>query len=141
MYLYYRDYSDIPHGNTTIVVVVGFGFDHAGEVWPEGETSRDLDPDGYLVRRTDYRHHVKENRDASKAQVEGEFAKHEGHGKKLSKVVQGDGLPLDRRLLMGVFLSPALTASQEFARVEILLLSEEDEHDKGCGYGHRFTYP
>jgi len=26
----YRDYSDLPHGNTTLVVVVRFGFDHAG---------------------------------------------------------------------------------------------------------------
>jgi hypothetical protein len=38
-------------------------------------------------------------------------------------------------------LSPAWTASQEFTRVEIILLSEEDKDDKGCGYRHRFTYP
>jgi hypothetical protein len=38
-------------------------------VWPEGETARGLDPgldpDGYVVRRTDDRHHAQENRDAS----------------------------------------------------------------------------
>ena len=30
VYLSYQDYSDLPHGNTTLVVVVRFGFDHAG---------------------------------------------------------------------------------------------------------------
>ena len=30
VYLYYRDYSDFLHSNTTLVVVVRFGFDHAG---------------------------------------------------------------------------------------------------------------
>jgi hypothetical protein len=30
VYLYYRDYSDLPHSNTTLVVFVRFGFDHAG---------------------------------------------------------------------------------------------------------------
>jgi hypothetical protein len=39
------------------------------------------------------------------------------------------------------FLSPALTVSQESASVETILLFEADNHDKGCGYGHRFTYP
>ncbi len=54
------------------------------------------------------------------------------------EVVKASGGYLRVRL---VLLLSALTASQEFARVEIILLSEEDEHDKGCGYGHRFTYP
>ena len=30
VYLYYRDYPELPYGNTTIVVVVKFGYDENG---------------------------------------------------------------------------------------------------------------
>src|SRR5262245_23117862 len=41
------------------------------DVWPEGETSRGLDPDGWIVRRLHSRHHTQENRDASEATSRG----------------------------------------------------------------------
>ena len=44
VYLYYRDYSDLPHGNTTVVVVVRFGFDHV-------ETENNFILTAYQIRR------------------------------------------------------------------------------------------
>src|SRR5262249_6155062 len=41
------------------------------DVWPEGETSRGLDPDGWMVRRLHSRHYTQENRDASAATSRG----------------------------------------------------------------------
>src|SRR5215468_5143297 len=37
------------------------------DVWLASETSRGLDPDGWMVRRPHGRHHTQENRDASAA--------------------------------------------------------------------------
>lgn len=44
VYLYYRDYSGLPHGNTTIVVVVRFGF------YPDG-TENNFMLTAYQIRR------------------------------------------------------------------------------------------
>lgn len=44
VYLYYRDYRDLPHGNTAIVVVVRFGF------YPDG-TENNFVLTGYQIRR------------------------------------------------------------------------------------------
>src|SRR5688572_31831536 len=59
--------------------------------------------------------------------------------RRLARMARPSGCAM--RLLMGVFLSPALTASPAFVGVEIIFLSEADEYDKWCGYGQRFTYP
>ena len=73
------------------------------DVWPAGETSRGLDPDGCLVRRTDSRHHAKENRGASEATGRGvECAKRNATEKSCQKLCKGEVLPLDRSLLMGI---------------------------------------
>src|SRR4030095_1631475 len=74
------------------------------EVWPAGETSRGLDPEGCLVRRTDGRHHAKENRGVSEATSRGvECAKRNATEKSGPKLCKGEVLPLDRSLLMGIF--------------------------------------
>ena len=57
------------------------------DVWLASETSRGLDPDGWMVRRLHSRHHTKENRDASAATRRGEFAKRHTTERKLAKVV------------------------------------------------------
>src|SRR5437870_5586060 len=67
--------------------------------------SRSLDPDGCLVRRPYGRHHAKENRGASEATSRGvEFAQRNATEKSCPKLCKGEVLPLDRSLLMGVFL-------------------------------------
>src|SRR5262249_22327420 len=72
------------------------------EVWPAGETSRGLDPDGCLVRRTDGRHHAKENRGASEAPSRRvECAKRNATEKSGQTLWKGEVLPLDRSLLLG----------------------------------------
>ena len=71
------------------------------DVWPGGETSRGLDPDGWMVRRQHNRHHVHENRDASEATSRGGVCLREHNGEKWSKVVTGEVLSLDKSLLMG----------------------------------------
>src|SRR5262245_22656624 len=57
------------------------------DVWLASETSRSLDPDGWMVRRSNSRHHAQENRDAAAAQVGGGVRQAAHNGKKLSKVV------------------------------------------------------
>ena len=96
-----------PYGNGTrkgaMTFVRGIRLDTAGnrrfsgarqvpgaDVWPEGETSRGLDPDGWMVRRLHSRHHTKENRDASAATSRGGVGQAEHNGKKVLKsCVQG----------------------------------------------------
>lgn len=77
------------------------------DVWPEGETSRGLDPDGWMVRRLHSRHHTQENRDASEATSRGvEQAKRNATVISCQKLCKGEVLPLDRSLLMGEFPIP-----------------------------------
>src|SRR5262249_25447057 len=57
------------------------------DVWRASETSRNLDPDGWMVRRPKSRHHTQENRDASAAQVGSGVCQAARNRKKLSKVV------------------------------------------------------
>src|SRR5262245_53629767 len=87
------------------------------DVWLASETSSSLDPDGWMVRRLHSRHHMKENRDASVATSRGGVCQAARHGKKVSKVVKGGVLPLDRSLLMGEFpILLALGSGEAFSR-------------------------
>src|SRR5215468_3054392 len=54
------------------------------DVWLASETSRGLDPDGWMVRRPYGRHHTQENRDASAATKRG-VCQAARHGKKVVK--------------------------------------------------------
>ena len=74
------------------------------DVWPGGETSRGLDPDGWMVRRQLSRHHVNENRDASEATSRDGVCRTERNEKKVSKVAMGRVLSVDKSLLMGEML-------------------------------------
>src|SRR5262245_25565960 len=61
------------------------------DVWRAREASRSLDPDGWLVRRIESRHHNKENRGASEATDLGGASRNTTR-KELSKVVEGRGI-------------------------------------------------
>src|SRR5215510_5973002 len=74
------------------------------DVWLGSETSRGLDPDGWMVRLPHGRHHNSENRDASAAISRGGVCQAEHNRKKsCQKLCKGEVLPLDRSLLMGEF--------------------------------------
>ena len=73
------------------------------EVWPAGETSTSLDPDGCLVRRHDATAtESTEDTGASETARGGRDAMRHTSAKKMQKVCKGRVLPLDRSLLMGV---------------------------------------
>src|SRR6266705_1778153 len=71
------------------------------DVWQERETSRSLDPDGWLVRRYGSRRHSNENTDASEITHRGWSVPIGTQRKKCQKLCTGEVLPLDRSLLMG----------------------------------------
>ena len=91
----------IGHGR---VPTIFWGTDVPGaEVWPAGETSTSLDPDGCLVRRHDATAtESTEDTDASETARGGRDAMQHTSAKKMQKVCKGGVLPLDRSLLMGV---------------------------------------
>jgi hypothetical protein len=62
------------------------------------------DPDGWMVRRSHGRHCAQENRDASAATSQGEYARRNATEKSCQKWCKGEVWPLDGSLLMGVFL-------------------------------------
>ena len=91
----------IGHGRV-LMVFWGTGVPGAG-VWPSGETSTSLDPDGCLVQR----HRATatestENTGASETARGERDAMRHTTAKKMQKVCKGGILPLDRSLLMGV---------------------------------------
>ena len=73
------------------------------DVWLGSETSRSLDPDGWLVRRNGSRRHSNENTDASEITNRGWSVPIGTQRKKCQKLWQGEVLPLDGSLLMGDF--------------------------------------
>ena len=91
----------IGHGR---VPTIFWGTDVPGaEVWPAGETSTSLDPDGCLVRRHDATAtETTEDTGASETARGGRDAMQHTSAKKMQKVCKGGVLPLDRSLLMGV---------------------------------------
>ena len=71
------------------------------DVWLGSETSRSLDPDGWLVRRNGSRRQSNENTDASEI-TKREWSVPSGtQRKKCQKLWKGEVLPLDGSLLMG----------------------------------------
>jgi len=62
------------------------------DVWQERETSRSLDPDGWLVRRNGSRRHSDENTDASEITNRGWSVPSGTQREKMSKVVSGRGI-------------------------------------------------
>jgi len=91
----------IGHGR---VPTIFWGTDVPGaEVWPAGETSTSLDPDGCLVRRHDATvTETTEDTGASEtARGGGGMPCNIPQQKKMHKVCKGGVLPLDRSLLMG----------------------------------------
>ena len=73
------------------------------DVWQEHETSRSLDPDGWLVRRNGSRRHSNENTDASEITNRGGSVPIGTQRKKCQQLWKGEVLPLDGSLLMGDF--------------------------------------
>ena len=62
------------------------------DVWQEHETSRSLDPDGWLVRRNGSRRHSNENTDASEITNRGGECAYRNTTEKMSTVVEGRGI-------------------------------------------------
>jgi hypothetical protein len=78
------------------------------DVWQEHETSRSLDPDGWLVRRNGSRRHSNENTDASEITNRGWSVPIGTQRKKCQQLWKGEVLPLDGSLLMGGFSVPCV---------------------------------
>src|SRR5262245_8485011 len=73
------------------------------DVWRRSETSRGLEPDGWLVRRMGVDATGMKTRMRLRWPSGGEVCRTEHNGKKCQKLWKGEVLPLDRSLLMGDF--------------------------------------
>src|SRR5262249_536037 len=71
------------------------------DVWRRSETSRGLEPDGWLVRRMGVDATGMKTRMRLRWPSGGEVCRTEHNGKKCQKLWKGEVLPLDRSLLMG----------------------------------------
>src|SRR5262249_994943 len=89
------------------------------DVWRRSETSRGLEPDGWLVRRMGVDATGMKTRMRLRWPSGGEVCRTEHNGKKCQKLWKGEELPLDRSLLMGDF-------SVGLFRLDITFFSEKN---------------